>query len=217
MLRVYRSNRAELLAELLAQELRLEPPGPFEQIEVVVNTWPTSRWLGEQLARVNGISALVRFPFPGSRLRQLVQTVLSDAPGIEDPWRAERLVWKVLEVLPDLLEQECASKLKEWWEIHGDQQRRLTRDQWQLARSLADAIDDYALYRPEELADWLAGGTGDQLPENLRWQPGLARALAERLPCRPFGLQVQEVVKRVSRGEQPAMRQIISCCTMVMR
>ena len=86
MLRVYRSNRAELLAELLAQELRLEPPGPFEQIEVVVNTWPTSRWLGEQLARVNGISALVRFPFPGSRLRQLVQTVLSDAPAIEDPW-----------------------------------------------------------------------------------------------------------------------------------
>ena len=155
MLRLYRSNRAELLAELLAQELRLEPPGPFEQIEVVVNTWPTSRWLGEQLARVNGISALVRFPFPGSRLRQLVQTVLSDAPAIEDPWRAERLVWKVLEVLPDLLEQECASKLKEWWELHGDQQRRLTRDQWQLARSLADAIDDYALYRPEELADWL--------------------------------------------------------------
>ena len=205
MLRVYRSNRAELLAELLAQELRLEPPGPFEQIEVVVNTWPTSRWLGEQLARVNGISALIRFPFPGSRLRQLVQTVLSDAPAIEDPWRAERLVWKVLEVLPDLLEQECASKLKEWWELHGDQQRRLTRDQWQLARSLADAIDDYALYRPEELADWLAGGTGDQLPENLRWQPGLARALAERLPCRPFGLQVQEVVKRLSRGEKPAL------------
>ena len=169
MLRVYRSNRAELLAELLAQELRLEPPGPFEQIEVVVNTWPTSRWLGEQLARVNGISALVRFPFPGSRLRQLVQTVLSDAPAIEDPWRAERLVWQVLDVLPNLLEEECASNLREWWELHGGRERQLNRDQWQLARSLADAIDDYALYRPEELADWLAGGAGDQLPEGLRW------------------------------------------------
>ena len=61
MLKVYRSNRAELLAQLLAHELRLDAPGPFEQLEVVVNTWPTSRWLGEQLAAVNGISALVRF------------------------------------------------------------------------------------------------------------------------------------------------------------
>lgn len=205
MLRVYRSNRAELLAELLAQELRIEPPGPFEQIEVVVNTWPTSRWLGEQLARVNGISALVRFPFPGSRLRQLVQNVISDAPAIEDPWRAERLVWQVLEVLPHLLEQECASNLREWWELHSGQQGRLNRDQWQLARSLADAIDDYALYRPEELSDWLAGGAGDQLPEGLRWQPLLARALAERLPCSPFGLQVQQVVERLRNGEDPAL------------
>ena len=204
MLRVYRSNRAELLAELLAQQLRLEPPGPFEQIEVVVNTWPTSRWLGEQLARVNGISAMVRFPFPGSRLRQLVQTVLSDSPAIEDPWRAERLVWRVLEVLPNLLELECASNLREWWELHGGQQGQLNRDQWHLARTLADAIDDYALYRPEELADWLAGKAGDQLPEGLRWQPFLARALAERLPCRPFGLQVQQVIELLRNGEDPA-------------
>ena len=205
MLRLYRSNRAELLAELLAQELRLEPPDPFEQVEVVVNTWPTSRWLGEQLARVNGISALVRFPFPGSRLRQLVQSVLSDAPAIEDPWRAERLVWTVLEVLPDLLQRDCASGLKEWWQRNGGQQKQLNRDQWQLARSLADAIDDYALYRPDELADWMAGGAAGQLPEALRWQPFLARALAERLPCMPFGLQVQQVVDLLRNGEDPAL------------
>ena len=40
----------------------------MEELEIVVNTWPTSRWLGEQLAKANGISAHVRFPFPGSRL-----------------------------------------------------------------------------------------------------------------------------------------------------
>ena len=205
MLRIYRSNRAELLAELLAQELRLDPPGPFEQVEVVVNTWPTSRWLGEQLARVNGISALVRFPFPGSRLRQLVQAVLSDAPAIEDPWRAERLVWTVLKVLPDLLQQDCSSSLMEWWKRNGGQQGQLNRDQWQLARSLADAIDDYALYRPEALASWMAGDEGDHLPEGQRWQPALARALAERLPCSPFGLQVQQVVELLRNGREPAI------------
>ena len=76
MLTLYRSNRAEFLAALLARQLKEDCPGPMETVEVMVNTWPTSRWLGEQLAAANGISSLVRFPFPGSRLRQLVRLVL---------------------------------------------------------------------------------------------------------------------------------------------
>ena len=76
MLTVYRSNRAEFLARLLSRQLIEQKPGPLETVEVMVNTWPTSRWLGEQLAMANGISSLVRFPFPGSRLRQLVRQVL---------------------------------------------------------------------------------------------------------------------------------------------
>ena len=93
MLTVYRSNRAELLAQVLAAQLRQVPPDPFETVQVVVNTWPTSRWLGEQLAiHLGGIVANVRFPFPGSRLRQLVDQVLADPPSAGDPWRAEQLV-----------------------------------------------------------------------------------------------------------------------------
>ena len=53
MLTVYRSNRAELLARVLATNLQLHPPGLLEEAQVVVNTWPTSRWLGEQLALAN--------------------------------------------------------------------------------------------------------------------------------------------------------------------
>ena len=69
MLTLYRSNRAELLAQLLATQLQLEPPGLFEPVQVIVNTWPTSRWLGEQIALGNGagIAANLRFPFPSSR------------------------------------------------------------------------------------------------------------------------------------------------------
>ena len=204
MLRIYRSNRAELLAQLLAQELNLNPPGPFEQVEVVVNTWPTSRWLGERLASFNGISALVRFPFPGSRLRQLVQAVLSKEPPMEDPWRAERLVWTVIAVLPQLMQCEEAEPLRQWWNNQRTTSDALTREQWLLARQLADAVDDYALYRPQDLAGWLAGDDGGHLPAVLRWQPLLVRALAERLPCEPFGLQVQQAVDQLRSGHAPA-------------
>ncbi|MFM7465924.1 MAG: exodeoxyribonuclease V subunit gamma, partial [Cyanobium sp.] len=43
MLTLYRSNRAEVLVQLLAAQLRQPPPGPWEPVQVVVNTWPTSR------------------------------------------------------------------------------------------------------------------------------------------------------------------------------
>ena len=91
MLTLYRSNRAELLAQVLAAQLQLEPPGPLEQVQVVVNTWPTSRWLGEQIATgiSAGIAANLRFPFPTSQLRQLVDHWLGGSPATgPDPWRA---------------------------------------------------------------------------------------------------------------------------------
>ena len=204
MLTVYRSNRAEFLASLLAQKLALDPPGPFEELEIVVNTWPTSRWLGEQLANANGISALVRFPFPGSRLRQLVRCILELDPTTEDPWRAERLVWSVLKVLPGLLDHPTSESLKLWWEHHASVSGRLNRDHWQLARSLADAVDDYALYRPQELNQWIEGQGDADLPAHLQWQPQLVRALAALLPCDPFGLQVQKAVQRLRAGDGPA-------------
>ena len=198
MLTLYRSNRAEFLATLLARQLVEERPGPFETVEVLVNTWPTSRWLGEQLAVANGISSLVRFPFPGSRLRQLVRLVLDLPDREEDPWRATTLVWTVLERLPALLEQPAASPLRDWLQRRTGAAAGLTRDRWQLARAIADAFDDYALYRPEILQQWV--DAGDPKDGDDDWQPLLARQLADALPRQPFGWQVQAAVERLRSG-----------------
>ena len=200
MLTVYRSNRAEFLARLLSRQLIEQQPGPLETVEVMVNTWPTSRWLGEQLATANGISSLVRFPFPGSRLRQLVRQVLHLPAQEDDPWRAGQLVWAVLELLPELLEQPVAQPLRTWLTQREGTASGLTRDRWQLARTIADAMDDYALYRPDQLEQWKRPRPDDD------WQPVLWRLLAQRLPRAPFGLQVREAVDRLRRGDvDPAL------------
>ncbi|MCU0528211.1 MAG: exodeoxyribonuclease V subunit gamma [Cyanobium sp. Prado107] len=226
MLTVFRSNRAELLASVLAAQLRLTPPHPFEQVQVVVNTWPTSRWLGEQLALelgdpdavfADGVAANLRFPFPGTHLRELVDQLLADAPPAAparegDPWRAADLVWPLLELLPALIARPEAAALRRWLT-----QRRgrsgtpaagehldLDRALWQLARAIADAFDDYTLYRPELLAAWLDGraddGQGLPLPAEQHWQPLLVRALAERLETAPFGLKVRAAIHRLQRA-----------------
>ena len=210
LLTLYRSNRAEVLVQLLAAQLRHPPPGPLEPVMVVVNTWPTSRWLGESLAlHLGGVSAHLRFPFPGSHLRRVVQLILADGAGTEreadaDPWRAIHLVWSVLEDLPGLAAEPEGELLRLWL-----QRRpfagRVDLPHWHLARAIADAFDDYALYRPDLLQHWEAGrdleGNGQPLPDPQRWQPKLYRRLRQRLGGAPFGLRVLEVIRRLEAGD----------------
>lgn len=216
MLTLYRSNRAELLAQVLATRLRLDPPGPLEQVQVVVNTWPTSRWLAEQIALFisdpadppgGGIAANLRFPFPASRLRALVDQLLAGAePAAEgpDPWRAQNLVWPVLELLPALLNAPEAGPLRQWLERRGADHRQLDRPLWQLGRAIADALDDYGLYRPAMLEAWLQDrdldAAGQPLAEALLWQPLLFRQLAQRLTPLPFGLRARQAMALLQQG-----------------
>ncbi len=275
MLTLYRSNRIEWLAQVLAAKLQADPPGPYEQAQVVVNTWPTSRWLGEQLALdlgadpgdgafAGGISANLRFPFPGSHLRRLVDGLplpasqAAPAPAATppasgpDPWRANQLVWPLLELLPGLMERPEAGQLGQWLRARGSLARGLElglelgpnggakggpeqssqlpgnlgagadpdakqtrppgqglavvdRALWQLGRAIADAIDDYTLYRPAMVAAWCQGqdldALGRPLPEHQLWQPLLVRQLAKRLGARPFGLRVLEAIAALQSGD----------------
>ena len=214
MLTLYRSNRADLLARVLAAQLQLDPPGPLEQVQVVVNTWPTSRWLGEQIALSleAGIAANLRFPFPTSLLRQLVDQWLEEAPAPgPDPWRAQNLVWPLLDQLPGLLNDPAAAPLQRWLQQRQGQTdlQRLDRPLWQLARAIADAIDDYGLYRPAMLQAWLDGvavnGRGQPLNPSLHWQPLLVQRLAERLQRRPFGLRALELIAQLKQGWRPPL------------
>jgi exodeoxyribonuclease V gamma subunit len=214
LLTLYRSNRAELLAQVLAAQLELEPPGPLEKVQVVVNTWPTSRWLGEQIATglSAGIAANLRFPFPTSQLRQLVDHWLGDSQATgPDPWRAQNLVWPLLEQLPALLEQQEAAPLQRWLQQRQGHSplRQLDRPLWQLARAIADAIDDYGLYRPAMLEAWLQGNAvdsrGQPLAPALLWQPLLVRNLAQALPGEPFGLRALALIRQLQQGWRPAV------------
>ena len=150
MLTVYRSNKAEWLAEVLAEKLRVNPPRVFEKVEILVNTWPTGRWLGEQIATVNGISALVEFPFPGAHLQKLVHASLSlESESFENPWESRQLIWPILESFPELLKLEEASHLHKWLNRNlVASPEKLCRDEWQLAKSIAYTFDEYIFYRP---------------------------------------------------------------------
>ena len=172
MLTIYRSNRAEWLAKVLSEQLRLSPPELFETIQVIVNTWPTSRWLSEEIANANSISALISFPFPGTYFRNLVQLFLGIEIGSNNAWRGRQLVWHIIELLPELLEREEAIHLNNWLKSHSSETQNLDKNKWQLAMHIAKTFDDYDLYRPELIFKWWQN-TEDILNQETDLHPGL--------------------------------------------
>ena len=206
MLTIYRSNKAEWLAEILGQELRLNPPEITEEVNIIVSTWPSSRWLGERLSIINNINALVKYPFPGTYLKRLVKRIIGIDPDEKDPWEKNQLVWNILELLPELMKEEEAQVIRSWLEISDKKDTQINLNLWDLANNIAETFDDYILYRPEIIKQWLSKKTKKKSREitvnkNILWQEILFNLLYKKINKDPFCIQVEKAIKRLKKDD----------------
>ena len=192
MLKVVMADRPQDLINALVQGLSEPTPDPFQQEWVSVPSLGFRNYLNQELAlqlgtdrekgQAGGISANIQMVCPGA-LRWLILDAdraeqgsgQSAAEQIVDPWRAERLVWTLLEVLSG-----SSSGLDE----------RLTN--LNSAVSLAGRalpisllFDRYMVHRPQMILSWIDhkdfGPDGSDLPEAQLWQPSLFRAVHARI------------------------------------
>ncbi|MGI9002237.1 MAG: exodeoxyribonuclease V subunit gamma [Pseudonocardia sp.] len=180
MLHVHRAERADALADVLGALLAHPLDDPFTAEVVAVPAKGVERWLAQRLAqrlgatpgRGDGVCAGVMFPSPGALVTATVGGVTGVDPE-DDPWRPERAVWPLLEVIDESAgETWCAP-------LGGDAQRRR---RYATARHLADLFAAYAAHRPAMLRHWLTGGgVPDERAGDLAWQPELWRRLRERI------------------------------------
>lgn len=181
---VYRGARIEALASQLARNLFSAPPDDvLAPVEVSVGSKGMERWLRHRLAVDLGISANLKFPFPG----QAISAVYGSDPKAQEAWGPDALAWRVLEVLPNLLGTDLFAPIGRWLEREADTSGAthggpVGRDRWSLARELADVLDRAALFRPEWTQAWESNTavTGPSSPP--AWQGALWRALYERIP-----------------------------------
>ncbi|MGN6687788.1 MAG: exodeoxyribonuclease V subunit gamma [Actinomycetales bacterium] len=199
MLMVHRGERTSALAQGLREVLTVPLPDPLAAELVAVPTKGVERWLSHQLSlglgaspsRRDGVCANVRFLSPAV----LVREVIAAASGLDprdDPWRQESLLWSVLEVLDDSLDEAWCGPVARYLgaSAHGfSPGRRVV-----LAAAVARLFARYEQARPALLTDWAAERDTDgrqELPPDLLWQPALWRRLralighpspAERLP-----------------------------------
>lgn len=188
-------NRSERLRDLLVQWMKRYPLAPLEKEIVLVQSNGIAQWLKLALAEDAprdgaetgeggcGIAAALEVSLPSRFIWQVYRSVLGrDAVAEVSPFDRARLVWRLMRVLPSLVDSETFAPLRRFMRTDDDQRKR-----FQLADRLADLFDQYQMYRADWLDAWangndvLVGARGERapLPAEQVWQPALWRALLD--------------------------------------
>ena len=178
--RLYHGNSLEVLAGLMASELRQPAPGAgLLAADTILIPQPSMRrWLQNLLAQTHGIAANLRFLTPGEFVRE---ALAANLPGTEDAGSldAATLQWKLFALLrdPATLRDPALAELLPY--LHADDGlRENALKPWSLAGELANVFEKYQAWRRDWLLGWEAGGS----PRD--WQAELWRRVAGGLPHR---------------------------------
>jgi exodeoxyribonuclease V gamma subunit len=161
---IFTSNRMEALVERLAEVLRAPLASAMTPEIIMVQSRGMERWVSMELARLNGICANIRFPFPKAFLEELL---CRGAPAADPPaFDRDAVAFRLMKILPTHLLQPEFEGLNSY--LRQDHQRR---NLFQLCRKLADLFDQYAVFRPDMLLRWEEGRV--EADSAHRWQARL--------------------------------------------
>lgn len=160
--RLYPSNVLELLAALLAEELRTPVPGqsPLAPDVVLIPQVAMRRWLQATLAAKYGIAANLEFLTPGEFVARALDANLGAST---DDLDMAALQWRLYGALADpALRAAPALASLDAWLGDGDPLKP-----WALAGELAGVYEKYQAWRRDWLLRWEAGAEQDDAQARL--------------------------------------------------
>ncbi|SAL16383.1 DNA helicase/exodeoxyribonuclease V, gamma subunit [Caballeronia sordidicola] len=183
-------NRSERLRDLLVEWMKRYPLAPLENETILVQSNGIAQWLKLALAADRdpatgsggcGIAAALEISLPSRFIWQAYRAVLGASAVAEvSPFDESRLVWRLMRVLPALIDRPAFEPLRRFISHDDDRRKR-----FQLAERIADLFDQYQMYRSDWLACWARGddivldarGDPHPLPGEQCWQADLWREL----------------------------------------
>lgn len=194
-LHLHRAERTDQLADGLGAMLAQPLADPFATELVLVPAKGVERWLSQRLSNRLGICAGVQFRNPRSLIAELIGVTTAD------PWAADAMVWPLLTVIDDSLDEPWCATLATHLGHHAAGEERELRQgrRYAVARRLAGLYSSYARQRPQLLTDW-----GD-LPDDLSWQQPLWDKLVARIDAPPPHVRHADTLTRLrhSRSDLP--------------
>ncbi len=167
--RLYHSNALEVLAGLLADELRAAAPGQplLAPDTVLIPQAAMRRWLQATLAQRHGIAANLEFLAPGEFVARALDTNLGPA---DDDLNAATLHWRLYAALsdPEVIAKPAMAQLAAY--LAGDDPLKPDPlKHWALAGELAAAFEKYQAWRRDWLLRWEGGADRDD-PQAILWR-----------------------------------------------
>lgn len=211
--RLYHSNSLDVLAGLLAAELRQALPGQslLAPEVVLIPQVAMRRWLQATLAAEHGVAANLEFLTPGEFV---ARALAANVPGEGDDLDAAGLRWRLYAALTDsaLLARPALASLRGYL-ADGDPVKP-----WALATELAGVFEKYQAWRRDWLLRWEAGAAPAD-PQAVLWRhiasggehrarriqhyldrfAGPAAALPEGMPARLFAFATLNISPDVLR------------------
>ncbi len=186
--RLYHSNALDVLAELLADELRKPVSGQslLAPDTVLIPQVAMRRWLQATLAAKHGIAANLDFLTPGEFVSRALESNFGQSDGDLD---AESLHWRLYAALadPKLRARPALAQLAAY--LAGDDPLK----PWALAGELAGVFEKYQAWRRDWLLRWEAGADPDD-PQAILWRE-IAAGRAHR------ARRIQDYLSRFAEGD----------------
>ncbi len=162
--RLYHSNALDVLAELLADELRKPVPGQslLAPDTVLIPQVAMRRWLQATLAAKHGIAANLDFLTPGEFVARVLDANLGKTDNDLD---AASLRWRLYAALSDPKPRARPALAQLAAYLSGDDPLK----PWALAGELAAVFEKYQAWRRDWLLRWEAGADPDD-PQAVLWR-----------------------------------------------
>jgi len=164
-LKIYTSNRLEILLDCLADVVKIPLASPLTPEIIVVQSRGMERWMSLEIAKRHGICANIRFPFPNAFLEDIFRILMPDMP-LESSYEPGNLTFRIFKILPACLHRPAFQSLKTYLSDDPKKQKL-----FQLSEKLAELFDHYLVFRPQMILSWDKGGAN-------HWQAELWREVA---------------------------------------
>ena len=214
MLNIYKSNRIEVITELIAKELIINPPFITEKLDVAVPNYFLGKWLWDQITITNQISALYEF----KTISNYTETLLSKIfPAIDmGLWNFDSIKWGIIDSFEELNSYKESLPLSNWINKYLNNKKIIDGDIHNLTKKIANNFIEYFIFRPEMIANWhryelSSPNLFNNLNSNEYWQPILYKLLEKKISDKPpclFMIDIINNIKKLQNEKNLIPRQI---------
>jgi len=166
-LNTYISNRPEILAEKLAENIARPLSSPLLPETCITQHAGTEHWLKTKFSENHGICANIRFCYPNAFIYFLLKQADPKLPE-RPPFEPDILTWKIMGQIPALINRDEFAPLKSY--LSDGSELKI----FQISKRIANIFDQYVIFRPDLLKIWEKGpctGNIDHEPwQALLWQ-----------------------------------------------